>query len=128
MKQTILFTMLLVTLVAGLFYLGGFWLAVGLATLATTGIIFAAFALGSFWTAKTMVAGAQIAIKSAGQNDAHDALKIKALAALAQETMKIRNQSPPPAVGYPALPPFNAVDGSFTIAGLESEDVEHGDQ
>jgi hypothetical protein len=68
--------------------------------------------------------GAEIAIRSAGQNDAHDAIKIKALAALAQETMKARNQSPPPAAGYPALPPFTAADGSFTIAGLESEELE----
>jgi HAMP domain-containing protein len=123
MKRTVFFSVLGTVLLAGLFYLGGFWLAVGLATLATTVIIFAAFALGSWWTAKTMVAGAQIAIRSAGQNDAHDAMKIKALAALAQETMKVRNQ-PSPATGYPLLPPFNAVDGTFTIAGLESEDVE----
>lgn len=125
MKQTIITLFLFTTLFAGLFYAGGYVLLAGLGGIGLTFLIVSAFALGSLWTRRMIQTGAEIAIRSAGQNDAHDAIKIKALAALAQETMKVRNQHPqPPAAGYPLLPPFSAVDGTFTIAGLESEELE----
>lgn len=123
MKRTIISLFLFATLIAGLFYIGGYILLVGLGAIGLTGLIVSAFVLGSLWTKRMIQVGAEIAIRSAGQNDAHDAIKIKALAGLAQETMKVRNQ-PRQAAGYPLLPSFNAVDGTFTIAGLESEDVE----
>jgi hypothetical protein len=124
MKQTIISLVLLATLIAGLFYFGGYILLAGLGAIALTFLVVSAFSLGSLWTRRMIQIGAEIAIKSAGQNDAHDAIKIKALAGLAQETMKTRNQLPSPAAGYPVLPPFSAVDGSFTINGLDSEEVE----
>lgn len=125
MKQTVITLFLFTALIAGLFYIGGYVLLAGLGTIGLTFLIVSAFAVGSLWTKRMIQTGAEIAIRSTGQNDAHDAVKIKALAALAQETMKVRNQPvPPPAAGYPLLPPFNAIDGAFTIAGLESEELE----
>jgi hypothetical protein len=123
MKQTAISLFLLVALIAGLSYAGGYVLLAGLATIGLTFLIVSAFTLGSLWTRRMIQTGAEIAIRSAGQNDTHDAIKIKALAALAQETMKVKNQQlpPPPTSGYPQLPPFSAIDGSFTIAGLEEE-------
>lgn len=123
MKRTIVTLFLLGALIAGLFYIGGYVLLAGLGAIGLTAVIVSAFALGSLWTKRMIQVGAEIAIKSAGQNDSYDAVKIKALAGLAQETMKVRNQLPAPSAGYPALP-FNTVDGSFTIAGLESEELE----
>jgi hypothetical protein len=125
MKQTVITLFFFTALIVGLFYIGGYVLLIGLGAIGLTGVIVTAFAAGSRWTKQTMQAGAEIAIRSAGQNDAHDAMKIKALAGLARETMKVKNQPlAPPAAGFPLLPPFNAVDSSFSIAGLESEDVD----
>lgn len=125
MKQTIITLFLFSALFAGLFYIGGYILLAGLGTIGLTFLIVSAFALGSQWTKRMIQTGAEIAIRSAGQNDAHDAIKIKALAGLAEETMKVKNQPlQPPAAGYPLLSSFNTVDGRFTIAGLENEDID----
>lgn len=125
MKQTIITLFLLAALFAGLFYIGGYVLLAGLGAIGLTFLIVFAFAVGSQWTKRMIQTGAEIAIRSAGQNDAHDAIKIKALAGLAEETMKLKNQPLQlPAAGYPLLPPFSAVDGTFTIAGLENEDID----
>lgn len=120
MKQTIFLIVITTGFLAGLIYLGGAALAIGLGAISLTAVIFGAFALGSWWTAKVMAAGAKIAITSAGQNDAHDAMKIKALAGLTQEAIKAKNLPP---ANYPILP-FNTVDGTFTIAGLDDTEVQ----
>lgn len=123
MKRTTIITLLFTGLLVGLFYLGGFWLAVGLATLATTAIIFSAFALGSMWTARTMQAGANIAIKAQAVNDQYDAIKAKSFADFGREIARLKQDSPQAAPQYPALPPA-WVDGSFSIAGLDAEREE----
>lgn len=125
MKQTIITVFLITALVAGLFYIGGYVLLVGLGTIALTGLIFSAFFLGSLWTKRMIQVGTEITIRVVEQNNTHDTVKIKALADLTQETVKAKNQAVPPATnGYPRLPPFNAIDGHFTIAGLEGDDTE----
>ena len=66
------------------------------------------------------------AIENQSRNDQYDAVRIKALSELTWEAIKAnREELPAPQAGYPALPPFNAIDGTFTIAGLdETEGIE----
>ena len=90
-----------------------------------TSVIFLSFALGVKWAHKLMTDGAKLAIESASKNDEYDAVKVKALAELTREAIKAKHETlPAPQTGYPALPPINAIDGTFTIAGLENEDIE----
>jgi hypothetical protein len=124
MKQTVLTVCVLSIILATLFYLGGYILLTGLGALALTAIIFTAFALGARWANKLMTDGARLAIESTSNNDRHDAIKIQALAGLTREAIKAKNESLPPPSGYPALPPLDAIEGDFSIAGIEDEEVE----
>lgn len=124
MKQTILIIFVLSIILATLFYVGGYALMVGLGALALTTIIFMAFALGVKWAHRLMTAGAKLAIESTSNNDKHDALKIQALAGLTREAIKAKQETLSRTTGYPALPPLNTVEGTFTIAGLEDEEED----
>lgn len=124
MKQQLFTLLVLGILVSVLFYFGGYALLVGLGVIGLTAIIFGSFALGARWARSLMSEGARLAIESASRNDAHDAIKIKAMADLGRELVKARNQVLPAGDSYPALPPLSGVvDGSFTIAGLEDEET-----
>lgn len=113
-------------ILAILWYFGGYALLVGLGAIGLTAVIFASFAFGVKWSHKLMTDGARLAIDSQAKNDEYDAVKIKALSELTREAIKAKQEAlPAPQVGYPALPPFNTIDGTFTIAGLdESEGIE----
>jgi len=125
MKQVIILMLLVAALSGGLLYAGGTVLAIGLGVLTLTTIILVAFALGGWWTARTMRLGAKLATEAASRNDQHDAVKIKALAQLTREAIKAKNQALPTEARYPALPPlpFESVEGTFTIAGLDEEET-----
>lgn len=124
MKHIILIILLVSTFLGILFYVGGYTLMAGLGALALTTIIFAAFSLGVKWAHRLMSDGARLAIESASNNDKHDALKIQALADLTREAIKAKQESLSHPTGYPALPPLNTVEGTFTIAGLEDEEED----
>lgn len=129
MKRTIITMMFFLTvfsiILAILWYFGGYALLVGLGAIGLTAVIFASFALGVKWSHKLMVTGAKLAINSQAKNDEYDAIKIKALSELTREAIKAKREELPASQGYPALPPFNAIDGTFTIAGLEeTEEVQ----
>ena len=110
-------------ILATLWYFGGYALLVGLGAIGLTVVIFMSFALGVKWSHKLMVTGAELAINSQAKNDEYDAVKIKALSELTREAIKAKQEAlPAPQAGYPALPPFNAIDGTFTIAGLDKNE------
>ena len=126
MKQTIMVTLVTTTLLAGLFFLGGYYLLAGLGAVGLTTIIFLAFGLGAQWCRKLMTDGARLAIEAASRNDDHDARKIAALAKLTGEAIRIKTEAPannsyPLVTGYPALPP-TTTDGAFTIAGFDDNE------
>lgn len=124
MKMWIIVLSFVGVILAVLAWFGGTPFFIGLGVVALTVIILVSFALGGYWTFTTMKEGARLAIESASRNDEHDATKIKALSELTREAIKAKNEAQANGGGYPALPPLNAIDGSFTIAGLESEELE----
>jgi len=88
---------------------GGAVLAVTLAGVALTALIFAAFALGSIWTHKSMQTAANLIIQSTTKNDEHDAMKMRALADVLNQALKFsqrQHQSP----SYPPLTVIDAPD------------------
>lgn len=127
MKTIIPLTLVLSALAAILFYFGGVVLLTGLGAISLLLLAGLAFFIGHRWTLRTMQAGAQIAIDAASNNDRHDAQKIQALSGLTREAIKARQadfQQTKKASGLPALPAWTAVDGQFTIAGLDDEPEE----
>ncbi len=123
MKQTIITVIALSLLLAILFYFGGVILMAGLGVIGLVAVILLSFAIGSSWTRKLIADGAKIAIESASRNDEHDATKIKALSELTRDAIKAKAEGLQANSGYPALPQ-SFVEGAFTIAGLESEEIE----
>ena len=127
MKQTILTVTTLSLVLAVLFYFGGIVLMAGLGVIGLVAVILLSFAIGSYWTKNLIMSGAQIAIESTSRNDEYDTRKIEALSNygkdVAKEAIKAKNKSLPAGSGYPALPP-SFVEGSFTIAGLDDEEME----
>ena len=124
MKQQILTLFVLTLIFVTMFYFGGYVLMVGLGVIGLTTIIFISFAMGAKVSRLLMTEGARLAIESTSRNDEHDAAKIKALSDLTREAMKAKNSAWQTNDTYPALSPFNTVDGTFTIAGLEDEEVD----
>jgi hypothetical protein len=128
MRQAILVMFLVSVLLAALWYFGGYALLAGLIAITLVIVIFGAFALGASWSRKLMGDGARLAIESSSRNDQFDAVKIKALAELTREAIKAKNEALPAPGGFPALPPFNygqnTIDGAFTIAGLDEEQIQ----
>jgi len=125
MKQGVLISAIISGSLIGLWLMiGSTGVAIGLAVITLTSIVFAAFALGSWWTRQTLMDGAQLANERATATDQYDAIKMKAITDLIREIIKLKSENLSPPHEFPALPlsKYQAVEGSFTIAGLDEID------
>lgn len=127
MKQTIILVLLLISVIAGLFYVGGTVLTIGLSAIALTALISLSFAMGARWAQHLITEGLEASARNASATAQHEAAKVRAMVELIREilrTTKTEQSQLPSPTGYPALPPLispPADEGSFKIVGLDDE-------
>jgi hypothetical protein len=127
MKQTIILVLLLISVIAGLFYVGGTVLAIGLSAIALTALISLSFAMGARWAQHLINEGLAASARNTAATAQHEAAKVKATVELIREilrTAKTEQGQLHAPTGYPALPPISlpADEGSFRIVGLDETD------
>jgi hypothetical protein len=126
MKRTIL-TLIGLTALAGVAYaiLQTTWLLIALVVVGGVLLILGVFFAGVYVARDMMGRGADIALKAQQLNDQWDAAKMAGLAHFGREIVKVKGDAL--AISgqqYPALPPLGTLDGNFTIAGLDNDEVQ----
>lgn len=98
-----------------------FWLQVALVSTFVVLIVLTIFFAGVYAARDMMQRGADIVLRGQQINDQWDAAKMQALGMFGREIVKVKTESLQAGQQYPALPPFSAIEGSFTISGLDDE-------
>jgi uncharacterized membrane protein len=95
------------------------WLLIALIAVVTILILLGVFFAGVYVARDMMQRGADIVLKGQQINDQWDTAKMKGLADFGKEIIRVKTDSVAASQQLPALPPLTAIDGSFTIAGLD---------
>lgn len=100
------------------------WLLIGLVIIGLVLLILGVFFAGVYVARDMMQKGAGIALEAQQLNDQWDAAKMAGLANFGKEVIKIKSDSISAGQQYPALPPMTPINGEFTIAGFDGEEIE----
>jgi hypothetical protein len=125
--QILLGLSLLMTMVYSIVSTPG--LLVGLLVVVSILILLGVFFAGVYVARDMMRQGADLVLRGQKLNDQYDALKMAGLANFGREITRIKANvaTVAPMNGqpqYPALPAFSTLEGDFSIAGLEDEEIE----